>query len=307
MAILVDALDAPPRPGADRQRGRFHGLRNRDYGTGVVAGVTPGKGGQEVEGIPVFGTVADAVAATGANTSLVFVPAPLRRRRRLRGDRRRHRHHRLHHRVHPGARHAAARRLRPRPRRDADRAELPGRALARAGQRRDHPGRGVRAGPRRPRLALGHAHLPDRQRARPARDRQLDDRRHRRRPVVGSTFVDILDRFEADPETELVVLVGEIGGDEEEKAAGACRGRVQQAGARLHRRLLGAARKAMGHAGAIISRRRRDGAGEAARRSRRSGSPSGTTPTELARARRRAAAGPERRARFPLAAAAASA
>ena len=50
-------------------------MRNRDYGTSVVAGVTPGKGGQDVSGIPVFNTVADAVAETGTNTTLVFVPA----------------------------------------------------------------------------------------------------------------------------------------------------------------------------------------------------------------------------------------
>src|SRR5207244_2577475 len=55
--------------------GRFHGLRNRNYGTNVVAGVTPGKGGQDVEGIPVFNTVAESVTETRANTTLIFVPA----------------------------------------------------------------------------------------------------------------------------------------------------------------------------------------------------------------------------------------
>ena len=55
-------------------QGKFHGLRNRDYGTKVVAGVTPGKGGQDVEGIPVFDTVAEAVEATGATASFVAVP-----------------------------------------------------------------------------------------------------------------------------------------------------------------------------------------------------------------------------------------
>jgi succinyl-CoA synthetase alpha subunit len=54
--------------------GTFHTLRNRAYGTNVVAGVTPGKAGQDVEGIPVFDTVADAVRETDANTSMVFVP-----------------------------------------------------------------------------------------------------------------------------------------------------------------------------------------------------------------------------------------
>src|SRR5205823_8107675 len=61
--------------GLTGSEGRFHGLRNRAYGTRVVAGVTPGKGGQDVEGIPVFDTVSDAVEKAGANTSLIFVPA----------------------------------------------------------------------------------------------------------------------------------------------------------------------------------------------------------------------------------------
>ena len=55
-------------------QGKFHGLRNRAYGTNVVGGVTPGKGGQDVEGIPVFDSVADAVKATGADASFIAVP-----------------------------------------------------------------------------------------------------------------------------------------------------------------------------------------------------------------------------------------
>ncbi|MDP9185460.1 MAG: succinate--CoA ligase subunit alpha, partial [Actinomycetota bacterium] len=60
--------------GITGKEGTFHTLRNRAYGTSVVAGVTPGKGGQDVEGIPVFDTVSDAVAETSANTSMIFVP-----------------------------------------------------------------------------------------------------------------------------------------------------------------------------------------------------------------------------------------
>src|SRR5918995_728516 len=75
MAILVDSQTRLVVQGLTGREGRFHGLRNREYGTGVVAGVTPGKAGQDVEGIPVFNTVASAVAETGANTSLIFVPA----------------------------------------------------------------------------------------------------------------------------------------------------------------------------------------------------------------------------------------
>ncbi len=62
--------------GLTGREGRFHALQCRDYGTQIVAGMTPGKGGTSVEGIPVFDSVRAAVAATGANTSLVFVPPP---------------------------------------------------------------------------------------------------------------------------------------------------------------------------------------------------------------------------------------
>jgi succinyl-CoA synthetase alpha subunit len=61
--------------GLTGREGRFHALRNRAYGTNLVAGVTPGKGGDDVEGVPVFDTVTEAVEATGANASLIFVPA----------------------------------------------------------------------------------------------------------------------------------------------------------------------------------------------------------------------------------------
>ena len=74
MAIFVDADTKVLVQGLTGGQGRFHGLRNREYGTQVVAGVTPGKGGQDVEGIPVFDSVADAVAATGATASFVAVP-----------------------------------------------------------------------------------------------------------------------------------------------------------------------------------------------------------------------------------------
>ncbi|MCC7077804.1 MAG: succinate--CoA ligase subunit alpha [Acidimicrobiia bacterium] len=74
MAIYVDENTKVAVSGLTGKEGRFHALRNRAYGTQVVAGVTPGKGGQDVEGIPVFDTIAEAVRETGANTSLVFVP-----------------------------------------------------------------------------------------------------------------------------------------------------------------------------------------------------------------------------------------
>jgi len=75
MAILVDETTRVVVQGITGREGTFHALRNLAYGTQVVAGTSPGKAGQSVEGIPVFDTVADAVEATGANTSLIFVPA----------------------------------------------------------------------------------------------------------------------------------------------------------------------------------------------------------------------------------------
>ena len=92
MAVLVTAETRLVVQGITGREGRFHTLRNRDYGTQVVAGVTPGKGGQDVDGIPVFDTVADAVRETGANTSMVFVPPRFAADAHLRGGRRRHRH-----------------------------------------------------------------------------------------------------------------------------------------------------------------------------------------------------------------------
>ena len=76
MAILVDSGTRLVVQGLTGSEGRFHGLRNRSHGTNVVAGVTPGKGGQDVDGIPVFDSVAAAVRETDANTAMVFVPAP---------------------------------------------------------------------------------------------------------------------------------------------------------------------------------------------------------------------------------------
>ena len=76
MAIFVDEDTRLVVQGLTGSEGRFHGLRNRAYGTKVVAGVTPGKGGQDVEGVPVYDTVVDAVAGHDANTAMVFVPAP---------------------------------------------------------------------------------------------------------------------------------------------------------------------------------------------------------------------------------------
>src|SRR4029079_4363410 len=74
MAVIVTERTRLVVQGITGREGSFHALRNRDYGTHVVAGVTPGKGGQDVGGVPVFDTVAEAVTERGANTAMVFVP-----------------------------------------------------------------------------------------------------------------------------------------------------------------------------------------------------------------------------------------
>jgi succinyl-CoA synthetase alpha subunit len=74
MAIFVDENTKVLVQGLTGGQGKYHGLRNRDYGTQVVGGVTPGKGGQDVDGIPIFHSVAEAVEATGANASFAAVP-----------------------------------------------------------------------------------------------------------------------------------------------------------------------------------------------------------------------------------------
>ncbi|MEO8042898.1 MAG: CoA-binding protein, partial [Acidobacteriota bacterium] len=74
MAVLVDKNTRLIVQGITGKEGTFHTLQMRDYGTNIVGGVTPGKGGTTHEGIPVFNTVADAVKETGANASVIYVP-----------------------------------------------------------------------------------------------------------------------------------------------------------------------------------------------------------------------------------------
>src|SRR5271169_756196 len=76
MSILVDKNTRVICQGITGKAGLFHSQQCREYGTPMVGGVTPGKGGTEIEGFPVFDTVAQAVTKTGANCSLIFVPPP---------------------------------------------------------------------------------------------------------------------------------------------------------------------------------------------------------------------------------------
>ena len=189
MAIFVDADTKVIVQGLTGGQGKFHGLRNRDYGTQVVGGVTPGKGGQDVEGIPVFDSVADAVAATGADGVVRRRAAEGRTGRDPRGGRGGHRVRRLHHRGHPGPgrgaglQHARAGTSRAPAcsARTAPASSAPASATS-ASRRRDRQAAVGRRPERRHRQPLRHADLPGAVRAEAEGHRRVDVRRHRRRP-----------------------------------------------------------------------------------------------------------------------------
>src|SRR5437773_3734514 len=253
MAIIVGNETKLVVQGATGREGRFHGLRNRDYGTQVVAGVTPGKGGQDVDGVPVFDTVAEAVDEAGANTSMVFVPA------RFAADA-------IYEAVDAGIgtviciaeglpAHEMLRiynYIRPRgitmlgP--NCPGALSPGKAnvgiipaeifregaiglVSRSGTLTYQIGHELTQ------LGLGNSTIVG----------IGGD------PVVGSSFIDVLAKFEADDETEVVVLVGEIGGDEEEKAAVFISSEMTKPVVAYIAGFTAPPGKRMGHAGAIIS------------------------------------------------------
>ena len=188
MSVLVDKNTRLAVAGITGREGSFHTLNNQRYGTNVVGGVTPGKGGQDVEGIPVFNSWARGGRERAAEHGDDLRAAALRRRFDPRGRRGGGRAGDRDHRGHPRARRAAGSTTRSSatiPRHAADRPELPGHPVSGEGERGDHPGELLQGGQRRRGLALGHADLPDRQRDRPGRVRLQLDRRDRRRPGAG--------------------------------------------------------------------------------------------------------------------------
>ncbi|HEY7536731.1 MAG TPA: succinate--CoA ligase subunit alpha [Gaiellaceae bacterium] len=281
MAILVDRGTRLVVQGLTGTEGRFHGLRNRAYGTNVVAGVTPGKGGQDVEGVPVFDTVAGAVAETGANTAVVFVPAPFAADAVYEAadagiatvvciTEHVPAHETL--RLYAYLRVRGVTLIGP----NCPGVLSPGRAnvgiipgeLFREGRVGIVSRSGTltyQIGYELAQLGLGNSTIVG----------IGGD------PVVGSSFVDVLERFEADAETEVVVLVGEIGGDEEEKAARHVAERMSKPVFAYIAGFSAPPGKTMGHAGAIISGT--SGTAQAKKEAlEAAGVTVGTTPTELA-------------------------
>ena len=207
-AAVMSASSSDKNTQADRPGHHRHGRRVphqavREYGTNVVGGVTPGKGGTRSEGFPVFDTVADAVKKTGANATVIYVPPPGAADAILEAAEAGIARDRLHHRGHPDARHgqgeARARRAQPKTR--ADRAELPRHDHARRVQDRHHARLHPQAGQGRRGVALGHADLRGGAPADGARARPVDRDRHRRRSGQGHRLHRRLALFEHDPET----------------------------------------------------------------------------------------------------------
>ena len=260
MAIFVNENTKVLVQGLTGGQGRFHGLRNRDYGTQVVAGVTPGKAGQDVEGIPVFDTVESAVAATGATASFIAVP--------------------------PKAAPAAIL--------EAARAGIgfvvcitegvPAQDEARvfATLQRDFPKTRL-LGPNCPGIispgkcnigitageiaALPTAKGPNVgivSRSGTLTYQALYELKQRNigvstcvgiggDPVPGTSFVDCLAEFQSDPETHAIIMIGEIGGTAEEEAAEFIMTHVTKPMSAYIAGVTSPAGKKMGHAGAIVS------------------------------------------------------
>ena len=281
MAILVDETARVVVQGLTGEQGRFHALRNRAYGTQVVAGGTPGKAGTDVEGIPVFDTVIEALRETNANTALIFVPA------RFAAD----------------AIFEAAEATVPLvvcitegiPVHDMApvAAYLRGSSSVLIGP--NCPGL-ISPGTANVGIIPGEICTPGRvglvSRSGTLTYQIVHEMTTRGigqttcvgiggDPVHGLGFIDALERFEADPETDAVVLIGEIGGDDEEKAAAYVGERTSTPVVAYVAGFTAPPGKRMGHAGAIITGSK--GTAQAkAEAFEKVGVKVGRTPTEVA-------------------------
>jgi succinyl-CoA synthetase alpha subunit len=256
MSIFVDETTKVVYQGLTGSNGRFYGLRNRDYGTQVVAGTNPKKAGTDVDGIPIHATVAEAVEATGATASCVFIPAP-------------------------GVESAVI-----------EAAEggvdfivvitegVPAQDEARFYNRlsQDFPGVqllgpncpgiispgkcniGITAGE----IAMGGGPVGIVSRSGTLTYQALHELTQKGigqttcvgiggDPVPGTTFIDCLERFEADPDTKAIMMIGEIGGSAEEEAAAFIADHVTKPVTAYIAGVTAPAGKKMGHAGAIVS------------------------------------------------------
>ena len=254
MSILVDSDTKLCVSGITGREGTFHSLRNRDYGTNVVGGVTPGKGGQDVDGIPVFNTFHEAVAETGANTAMIFVPPRFAADSILEADDAgielivaitegipAHDELRVYNAIRKNGR---SRLVGP----NCPGILSPGKAnvgiIPAAFFKEGNVGVVSRSGTLTYQIGnviaqegFGNSTIVG----------IGGD------PVPGSDFIDVISLFEDDPQTELIVMCGEIGGDAEERAAEFVAENVSKPVVAYIAGFTAPPGKTMGHAGAIVS------------------------------------------------------
>ena len=282
MSVLVDSDTRLCTSGITGREGTFHTLNNRSYGTNVVAGVTPGKGGQDVEGVPVFDTFRAAVAASGANTAMIFVPPPFAADSILEA-------------ADAGIKTIIAI-TEGIPAHDELRVYTELKRLP--GVRLIGPNCPGVLSPGKANVGIipaaffseGNVGVVSRS---GTLTYQVGNELAQRGfgnssivgiggdPVPGSSFVDVIELFQADQETELIVLAGEIGGSAEEEAAQYIAERVTKPVVAYIAGFTAPAGKQMGHAGAIVSGSSGTAAAKAQALEER-GVRVGRTPTEVA-------------------------
>jgi succinyl-CoA synthetase alpha subunit len=282
VSILVGNETKLVVSGLTGREGSFHGLNNKRYGTDVVAGMTPGKGGTDVEGIPIFNTVHDAVEQTGANTSMIFVPPRFAADSILE------------------AADAGIRLI------ICITEGIPVHDMLRVYTHLKRTGASRLIGPNCPGvLSPGKANVG----IIPAHffsegnvgvvsrsgtltyqiGKELAERGLGNSsivgiggdPIAGSSFIDVIAQFEEDPETELIVMCGEIGGEEEERTADYIAQHVSKPVIGYIAGFTAPPGKTMGHAGAIVSGSKGTAAAKAEALEAK-GVRVGRTPTEVA-------------------------
>jgi succinyl-CoA synthetase alpha subunit len=253
MSIWVDKNTRLVVQGITGREGQFHTLQCKAYGTSIVAGVTPGKGGQNVEGIPVFNTVEDAVRQAGANCSMVFVPPPFAADAILESvdagisvvvaitegipvlDMMR---------VTAHMRNAKARLVGP----NCPGIITPGQCKIGIMPAPIHKPGPIGVVSRSGTLTYEVVHQLTQQGIGQSTCIGIGGD-----PVNGTNFIDCLSAFQADPETKGIVMVGEIGGSAEEDASEFITRHVTKPVVGFIAGLTAPPGRRMGHAGAIIS------------------------------------------------------
>ncbi|QDV46010.1 Succinyl-CoA ligase [ADP-forming] subunit alpha [Stieleria neptunia] len=253
MSILIDASTKVICQGITGSAGKFHTLGCRDYGTQMVGGVTPGKGGQDVEGIPVFDTVEEAVGETGADATMIFVPPPFTADAILEA-------------LDAGIKVIAA-----------ITEGVPVVDMVRVYEK-IRASDAVLIGPNCPGLITpgqckigimpGYIHNPGKVGVMSRSGTLTYEAVWQTSalglgqstcvglggdPIVGTSFIDLLKRYQADDQTEAILMIGEIGGSAEEEAAAFVKEHVTKPVAAFIAGRTAPPGKRMGHAGAIIS------------------------------------------------------